>query len=63
MQRPLYINKQSHLKAIHSHYIDIQIKPTSELSIFFIHSFIHSFTLFSVYPYTDKVPRMWKLSK
>jgi len=25
--------------------------------------FIHSFTLFSVYPYTGKVPRMWKLSK
>jgi len=23
---------------------------------------IHSFTLFSVYPYTGKVPRMWKLS-
>ena len=28
-----------------------------------IHSFIHSFTSFSVYPYTYKVPRMWKLSK
>ena len=25
--------------------------------------FTHSFTLFSVYPYTGKVPRMWKLSK
>jgi len=25
--------------------------------------FIHSFTLFSIYPYTGKVPRMWKLSK
>jgi len=24
---------------------------------------IHSFTLFAVYPYTGKVPRMWKLSK
>jgi len=24
---------------------------------------IHSFTLFSVYSYTGKVPRMWKLSK
>jgi len=24
---------------------------------------IRSFTLFSVYPYTGKVPRMWKLSK
>ena len=27
------------------------------------HSFIHSFTLFSLYPYTGKVPRMWKLSQ
>ena len=26
-------------------------------------AFIHSVTLFSVYPYTGKVPRMWKLSK
>ena len=29
----------------------------------FPRTFIHSFTLFSVYPYTGKVPRMWKLSK
>jgi len=27
------------------------------------YSFIYLFTLFSVYPYTGKVPRIWKLSK
>ena len=24
--------------------------------------FIHSFNLFSIYPYTGRIPRMWKLS-
>jgi len=28
----------------------------------FIYSFIHSFTLFTIYPYTGRIPRMWKLS-
>jgi len=30
--------------------------------VYIIH-FFHSFTLFSVYPPTGKIPRMWKLSK
>ena len=25
-------------------------------------SLIHSFTVFSIYPYTGRIPRMWKLS-
>lgn len=27
------------------------------------YSFIHAFTLFSIYPYIGWIPRMWKLSK